>query len=143
MPLERKSWMSCENSIVDCVSTAKTEEIQNDYLTQTLVFLAGVKLKKINSCFYESHLMAQTFNLNCVIGSMLYVSLKARLWIWLRKSYFKINIFSADDLIFQRAKFKNQYSHATKWKCFLSQENLGYKNRMTGRRFYAILVNML
>ena len=29
----------------------KFDEIQNDYLTQTLVFLVIVKLNKINACF--------------------------------------------------------------------------------------------
>ena len=35
----------------------KFDEIQNDYLTQTLVFLAGVELKKINSCLRRLNLL--------------------------------------------------------------------------------------
>ena len=38
------------NSSIDRISTVKIDEIQNNHLTQIPVFLAGVELKKINSC---------------------------------------------------------------------------------------------
>ena len=46
--LIRKSWMSCKRASMNCISTAQVRwKIQNDYLTQTLVFLVGVELKKM------------------------------------------------------------------------------------------------
>ena len=38
--------MSCKNSTINCIFAFKFDEIQNDYLTQTLTFVAELELKK-------------------------------------------------------------------------------------------------
>ena len=40
--------------IIDCTSTAKLDEMQNDCLTQTLIFLQGVEMKKWTSAWDDS-----------------------------------------------------------------------------------------
>ena len=37
--------MSCKNSNIDCISAAQVRQNTKDYLTQTLLILAGVDLK--------------------------------------------------------------------------------------------------
>ena len=44
--MAKKKWISCKNSNFDCISTVLVQWNANDCLTQTLVFLGGVELKK-------------------------------------------------------------------------------------------------
>ena len=41
--------MNCKNSSFDCVSSLNFDEMENDYLNETMVFLAGVELKEKKS----------------------------------------------------------------------------------------------
>ena len=40
--------MNDNRSTIDCILQLKVDQIQKDYFTQTLMFLAGVELKNIN-----------------------------------------------------------------------------------------------
>ena len=52
--LARISWTRISKTRVSIVYPQfKFDEIQNDYLTQTLVFLAGSELEKINFCLWR------------------------------------------------------------------------------------------
>ena len=47
LPLSKKSWTSCNIRVWIAYLQLRFDEVQNDYLTQTLLFLAGVER---NSC---------------------------------------------------------------------------------------------
>ena len=51
MSFDRKWWMNCKNSTIDCISTTPARWNTKRLFTQAVVFLAEVELKKINSCF--------------------------------------------------------------------------------------------
>ena len=57
LSLDKKSRMSCKNLSIDCISQPKFDEIQNDYLTQTVVFLAEIELKKNKHLFENVRLI--------------------------------------------------------------------------------------
>ena len=128
--LVRQSDMSCMKSSLDWLSIAQVGWHKNNNLTQTLVFLAGVELKKINSLLRRLNLLIYFKRVESSLIKVLENRIMCSIFSWLnrfsRKNYSRY--FEPISNYFQAlTRHWMSYSFFTQCERFCQLSDVGYE----------------